>query len=124
MGDGGSALGAVTPRHSFGPRGGARCVEHDRPCVGIGAWRRVHRSPGNQVVKSLRPLQTAFTTPNKDEWEPSKISGAGGGLDRDVLVDYGTRFRILDAEIEFVGLGAPIHRSDDDAGELAGPMHG
>jgi hypothetical protein len=39
-----------------------------------------------------------------------------------VLVDDRVGFGVLDAEIDFLAGRAPVHRRDDDAGELAGPV--
>ena len=41
-----------------------------------------------------------------------------------ILVSNGAGFGILDEKIDLVVLRAPIDRSDNDAGELAGPMNG
>jgi hypothetical protein len=41
-----------------------------------------------------------------------------------VLVNDRAGFGIVDAEIDLLTRRAPVHRRDDDAGELAGPVDG
>ena len=51
-----------------------------------------------------------------------RFPGSGHGVGADRLVHHRLGLGILGAEIDLVGLGAPVDRRDHDAGELAGPV--
>ena len=122
MRDRGGALGALAPRHALRPRRGAGGVEHHRPGFGIDARRRVRRRLRTPVRRRRcrrgRPHRARCAAASAPEAE------SGDRLRGHVLVGDGLGLGVGQIEIEFARGRAPIHRRDDDAGELAGPMQG
>ena len=122
MRDRGGALGTVPAWYAFRPRGRARGIEHQRPGVGTDA-RASRRSPWRAMScaksKSVPSGRRDRSAMRGSVAAPARAVTALRG---NVLIDEGASFGIVDTEIDLVVLGAPIHRRDDDAGELAGPV--
>ena len=119
VGDRRGALGALAARHALRLRGGAGGVEHHRP--GIGADARFGIA-GIVQKQHIEPDFIALRRAERDTLARAPAFDARSASAGDVLVDQRPWPRNLQAVVDLVGLGAPVDRRDDDAGELAGPV--
>ena len=107
--------------HSLGTRSRPRRVEHQRPRLGVCARLRGGASLVEQAGKiEVRRIRNG----HGDAIKALRVPRGGQCRCGNVLVNDRAGFGILDAEIDIFTRRAPVHRRDDDAGELAGPVDG
>ena len=119
MGERRGPFGALAPRHAFRLCGRAGGVEHHRPGFGIGARNCIRSAAAGERGKcDLGWLFRIECDPRQILRQRRTGHRRGGG----VFIGDRFGFGIAEIEIDLACAGAPIHRRDDDARELAGPM--
>ena len=122
--DGCRELVAVRPRHTFGPPGGARGVEHEAGTVLINDCRLARRVALREThIRSLAHL--AASRPNNDARHTLATAlrqRLADGVGRDLFEGDRLCIRIVEAESHLCSARAPVEGREYHPERLAGPV--
>jgi len=115
------ALGALPAWNALRPRRRAGRVEHHRPGLGVDARARLGPIA---IGKSSEWRITGRNTVERNARQPRRQLRSSDRRRGSFLINNRLGFGVLQKEIEFACRRSPVHRRDDYAGKLAGPMQG
>ncbi len=119
VGERGGTFGALAAGHALRLRRRPGGVEHHRPGVGGHARERVRRGLRGERGEADIGWQRRI---ERDARQLSRRGRTVHGLRGYVLIHEGFRPGILDKKVDLARRRAPVHRRDDDAGKLTGPV--